>query len=1411
MSLVGRGIVAGRPNRLEEGQDVNTGKDFLSAANFSGPLYDQNNNRLQQTSHIEQLKRFFGVPRRELQQDPYSNYSVENDTLPDAYKGYNGYLTQIVISKIENSEQWPITKMLPLIRHQGSVSFSWDQITFNDELMRRVPEESVPHLVTHKHERHSTNLLRYGIALRLEHGFYKTPIGQQTYAMNLRQIANAIIETSCYSAVTAVVHEAPYEDANDAFRDDSANNIINIESRFQEELAQFGALQKQDGGLDMIVSRAEKVLSDRGVNGTFWIFPQGTKAYAQGTPAEKMFWLSGRRSGEERDVIRDTIGNTQFFESRGFRLGENEFNHDPLFREQTIGTYFQMNGRGLMDVPPELYRTNMLDVEVYNENCDAFVRLSYMELMQYTGLFENWGSDEYFYPLTHLGALFFGKYKTWKQFIDAADPHGYFYATFNKLSKEKQAEFMKTVAAAVSALTDHSAPQIPPQQGRQSNSTPQIPPQQGSAMVDATPAVHGNARANAMMSSGDWKSSILSAIGSSVWNDITKESATKFADFIHDVQIKTQDSKIMQLYQTFVDSNKSNSALSFDTFSWDTLGCALLDIDKKSSVNDVFKNNMTPTPFEEAFIRQEEVLKNNPNNATQIIVDNLRKGDQISPQWIPLKGKLAPIMIPISPATGQHHCQKLEFKAFALTLTTSHLVLFQIDENVIEQMSSNGGLIEVANVTSSTNEVRFALLQYSVTMSAIYSKMLLHKQSTNNMPQIMDSVKKLINLADSVTGTRQILKNAVNHIQTHKLEPLFCQFWSIAIVNSIHRLLQKYILSTLDEQEWIQHIGEIMTAMQASTNVIELLSNFKQSATGARMSKDPADHYHVDSHLMKTYSMDQGSINSLYSVAQTQVDLMHKLLVPNSADQNTIKDPFLFMSDDLLRIYALIHQLPTSVMPQADKSKLFKQLVKRAFYVAGAPGQKFNAASLTKKFLEIVTTQLKAGSVTSSLPDVDYFKVDTFVKDENEALGIALVDAATQDFAEKVFYSSGPSHTVKITWAQYLKSRLTGKEHRLSNNLVESYHLIQARFPGNSQESLWQSLLLFENVPFIIEDVKRTFRLLGTDNPIQTDAKKKLCELIIDADAPVSDEFIRYLDPNADLDTIRQNKTPSGSKEVPVEFNAPDLDPRRPLPSIASVAGRLKIDGNLVKWCLKNNVYVPIQLICFRPHMRYVQGSAVFMEGGSATGNTLYANPDMQMADNVAQKIHVAVYTQNLKAIVYDKKKIVVMRNVLTTKYLGGYGVTPWDPLNEEHVDNYKSNELTCDMFVVPELATFKFAGNIADISGGFNGKVSADSSANMSTKYTLSKALSALWGWKNTAPLNNLSYRPVASGSKFNTIVFQDYCAQYNFGDKKYSDIIENRGHFSTPGACAPGAGKVRKGQQKYYTVSSPWLQIRA
>lgn len=414
-------------------------------------------------ARIKHLTTFFGEPnpmrKYEFDNAPYES---ENQDYPEAFTklwGSNGksgaagfqsneYIRKVLIEKTKASENWQLTVMAPWTEHKGGgLSFSWEEIRFNRHMLDREPEESVPRLMTQTATSGSASMVRYGISLLLEANFAATPIGQQTYLMNLEQIRVATVETCSYGVMVSIMEHTPYHNSyNIAHQQAEQRDKQKLDELFKEECSSFGMAHKETDSYELIKSKLKGILASRcnTDEGNFTVLPEGMGKFVQRSRDVK-YYLDGRSRASNISGL-DRPADQTIVDSRAFSQGEWTPGHDPCFRHQTIGGFSTLDDASLLNMEVEKYRTWMLNFMGYDEDSDDFYEFRYKDIYQKVGW---WNFKQPNAPITEkLGKQYAYDFQcyTWGQLARRnASDYDKFIHKLSLLTAEQQQQCLSTL------------------------------------------------------------------------------------------------------------------------------------------------------------------------------------------------------------------------------------------------------------------------------------------------------------------------------------------------------------------------------------------------------------------------------------------------------------------------------------------------------------------------------------------------------------------------------------------------------------------------------------------------------------------------------------------------------------------------------------------------------------------------------------------------------------------------------------------------------------------------------------------------------------------------------------------------------------------------------------------------------
>ena len=324
-------------------------------------------------------------------------YPHETFNLPKAYEGKNKYL-ETQIWWMLNQAEFLVDKLCPW-ELTDQLSVEWEIWKFNNTMADYEPEQGVPRYVTSEQESHRDALSRRGLAFIIEHGFFKTKRGQETYMMNLRQIVDAIHTTVYYGVLQALLNGKNHYKEWDRKYGDQALQIQDI---MRQEVSEWAIAQKTERGLYVLDAHLKHRMRAEGVVPNVWIFPPKMQIFLTMYPSSEVVYnIHG--PGNQENIEKGPANMLTF---RGSEVHEADpidvdfigKSTDLLSRDRMIGNYFTMyDPVPLTGKADQNYNTDQRSVFVYDASADDFRKISIIKAINACMRFDESGalSDEY--------------------------------------------------------------------------------------------------------------------------------------------------------------------------------------------------------------------------------------------------------------------------------------------------------------------------------------------------------------------------------------------------------------------------------------------------------------------------------------------------------------------------------------------------------------------------------------------------------------------------------------------------------------------------------------------------------------------------------------------------------------------------------------------------------------------------------------------------------------------------------------------------------------------------------------------------------------------------------------------------------------------------------------------------------
>ena len=295
---------------------------------------------LSTASNNSPLESFFG-PYQGTAESLRADDRLAHETynLPEAYKGRNKFLEEVLDFKIRKEDEFYTRDLLPW-EFTDDLHVAWEIFSFNRTLADLEPHQGVPRYVSAQSEQHTDNLLRRGLAFIIEHGFYKTARGKRHFALNLQQISDAV-HTTCYFGVihSLLSGQNYYKEWNRRYGR-QANRVNDL---FDMEKRRWACVQKEVNGLYLLDAELKHELRKEGVVPNLWVFPDKMGIYVNMVGEHQMDYdKRGPLANEnrERGDLKATFRGLPVFEAQSFDVDFTGEPIDLMTRERQCGEWF---------------------------------------------------------------------------------------------------------------------------------------------------------------------------------------------------------------------------------------------------------------------------------------------------------------------------------------------------------------------------------------------------------------------------------------------------------------------------------------------------------------------------------------------------------------------------------------------------------------------------------------------------------------------------------------------------------------------------------------------------------------------------------------------------------------------------------------------------------------------------------------------------------------------------------------------------------------------------------------------------------------------------------------------------------------------------------------------------------------
>lgn len=385
-------------------------------------------NDLSTSAAISELEKVVGRLPDRLKYDYTEQQSRTHGDLTELLKSrvspvitnqVTGLLLKTYISAITNY-LLPIRQLGPL----ESINIRWNEISFDNGIAPEIENEGLARLYTHNKSRRGARMVRRGVAVEVQEGFYLTPEGRNEFAMQIEQLATIIQRTNEYDAMVTLL-QTPLRDHLHANEMNGPYNHIygarhgmNPYDRLMLQRDWFSIVNKavDSRGFSNLITNLRTTMVKNGVTPDAIIVPPNLVSHYYGSSEDLWNYSSAGPSNSQNRSMAEDVGPENGIRLQTFQglkvvdtyvqrmtNGGGEEAGDLLTVPVQIGEYYPMRTADVLVDKSVLtrYNSKMRNVRIFNEDQGRFVTVLYEDAIKNS---LRWDEAGYLLQDAHLNA-----------------------------------------------------------------------------------------------------------------------------------------------------------------------------------------------------------------------------------------------------------------------------------------------------------------------------------------------------------------------------------------------------------------------------------------------------------------------------------------------------------------------------------------------------------------------------------------------------------------------------------------------------------------------------------------------------------------------------------------------------------------------------------------------------------------------------------------------------------------------------------------------------------------------------------------------------------------------------------------------------------------------------------------------
>ena len=207
----------------------------------------------------------FGPAGADVKLDKNRFGRINRVHIPDVLKGPNPWMTDRIDGLITDTTNSPYTTLILPYKYMETPDgkFTWNVWNFDEGLASRVPYEAAARTLTQSKTEYAGFTVRMGLAISMEHNFMVSPEGRANFQNQLKQVVGSIQMSNDLDVHMALINAPSYFAK---VREKYYRDPYNLEKEIRDYVDNFGFLQKNQNGLDILIEDRNNIMRSWGAD-----------------------------------------------------------------------------------------------------------------------------------------------------------------------------------------------------------------------------------------------------------------------------------------------------------------------------------------------------------------------------------------------------------------------------------------------------------------------------------------------------------------------------------------------------------------------------------------------------------------------------------------------------------------------------------------------------------------------------------------------------------------------------------------------------------------------------------------------------------------------------------------------------------------------------------------------------------------------------------------------------------------------------------------------------------------------------------------------------------------------------------------------------------------------------------------